>query len=80
MITANDVEVRRKAVPFEPFRIVMSSGSSYDIYHPDMLWSTRRTIYVGMYTPGRSGLPEQAALLSVLHISEIQSLPATVTP
>ena len=55
MITASDIDERRKATPFEPFRVVMSSGLIYDIYHPDMVFITRRTIYIGIYEPGRAG-------------------------
>ncbi len=77
MITASDIDARRKAVPFEPFRIVMSSGLIYDVYHPDMVFITKRTIYVGIYEPGRAGFPERTAILSVLHISELQTLSVT---
>ena len=61
MITASDIDARRKAVPFEPFRIVMSSGLIYDVYHPDMLLITKRTIYIGIYEPGRAGFPGQGS-------------------
>lgn len=29
--------------PFEPFRVVMSSGEKYDIKHPKAAWLTRHT-------------------------------------
>jgi hypothetical protein len=75
MITMNDIDARRRAVPFENFWIVLSSGSYYDIYHLDMIWLTRRTAYVGIYLPNRPEIPERAALLSILHVTKLQELP-----
>ena len=76
MITASDIIARRKAVPFVPFRIVMSSGLIYDVYQPVML-ITRQTIFVGICEPGRAELPEEVASLPLTQISELQSLPVT---
>jgi hypothetical protein len=34
--------------PFKPFRLVMSSGESYEVRHPEMAWLTRTSILVGI--------------------------------
>lgn len=34
--------------PFEPFRVVMSSGRKYDIPHPEMAFLTRTALWIGM--------------------------------
>lgn len=33
---------------FEPFRLVLSDGATYDIRHPDLLWIGQRAAYVGL--------------------------------
>jgi hypothetical protein len=37
--------------PFKPFRLVMSSGQSYEIRHPEMAMLTRTDMLVGPTSP-----------------------------
>ena len=64
--------------PFEPFRVVMSSGDRHEIRHPEMGWLTRSTLYVGV--GGDADAPDRAVMCSLLHITNIepadQPLPA----
>ncbi len=59
--------------PFEPFRVIMSSGDRYEVRHPEMAWLTRTTLYVGT---GRieSGVPDEARMCSLLHVATIEPL------
>jgi hypothetical protein len=34
--------------PFQPFRLVMSSGQKYDVRHPEMAFLTKSDILVGI--------------------------------
>lgn len=61
--------------PFQPFRVVMSSGQSYDVRHPEMAILLSGGLVVA-YGGGNGHLPEGAATLSLLHISSIEELPA----
>lgn len=74
MITAEDVRERLREAPFHPFRIVTSSGSTYDVTHPDSVYVTRRVLYVGIYHPRRTDVPDRAASVSILHITELHPL------
>ncbi len=56
MITAQDVRELLAQRPFEPFRIVTSSGQHYDIPHSDFLIVTKRTLRIG--TPKTEGEKE----------------------
>ena len=57
--------------PFEPFRVVMSSGEQYEVRHPEMTWLTRSTLYIGT---GRmdGGVPDEARMCSLLHVANIE--------
>ena len=35
-----------RAAPFRPFRLVMNSGQTYEIFHPEMVRVARTTVYV----------------------------------
>lgn len=74
MITAEDVRTKLRETPFPPFRIVTSSGSTYDVTHPDSVFVTRRVLYVGIYKPRNPNVPDQAASVSILHVTELAPL------
>ena len=43
-----DIRNLTRAQPFQPFRIHITSGDSYDIMHPDMLVSTPGSVCVAV--------------------------------
>lgn len=72
MITVADIRARLTTQPFEPFRIVTSSGESYDILHHDWVLLAKRTLAVG--TPKTEGErdPDGLHLISILHITALE--------
>jgi hypothetical protein len=59
--------------PFRPFRLVMSSGQTYEVRHPEMAWLTRSDLLVGVgETDDR--IPAEFRICSLLHISSIEPL------
>jgi len=61
--------------PFRPFRLVMSSGQTYDVRHPEMAWLTRSDILVGI-DDDNEGVPAEFKICSLLHVSAIEPLSA----
>ena len=59
--------------PFEPFRIVTSSGQAYEVRHPENAILIRGGIVIA-HGGGNGDLPESAATLSLMHISSIEAL------
>jgi len=60
--------------PFIPFRLHVSDGASYDIRHPEMVLLTRRAAYIGV--PAEDLIPEKAVIVSLIHVSRLEELPA----
>jgi hypothetical protein len=60
--------------PFEPFRLVMSSGQVYDVRHPEMAFLTRTDILVGIGDTDE-GVPAAFKICSLLHVTAIEPLP-----
>lgn len=59
--------------PFEPFRVVLSSGESYEVRHPEVALLVKGGLYVGL--PAANGeIPDRAAFCSMLHISAVEPL------
>src|SRR5438132_965782 len=63
--------------PFQPFRLVMSSGKTYDVRHPEMAMLTRTDILVGIDV-AEDGVPAEFDICSLFHVTSIEPLnPAT---
>ncbi len=59
--------------PFKPFRIVMSSGQSYDVRHPEMALLTRTDLLVGTNVAD-DGVPAEFKICSLLHVTAVEPL------
>ncbi len=57
--------------PFKPFRLVMSSGQTYEVRHPEMALLTRSDILVGI-DETEEGVPAEFKICSLLHVSAIE--------
>ena len=58
---------------FKPFRLVMSSGSTYDVPHPEMAFLTKTDILVGIGDMD-DGVPAAFKICSLLHVTAIEPL------
>ena len=59
--------------PFKPFRLVMSSGQTYDVRHPEMAMLTRTSMLVGINVAD-DGVPAEFKICSLLHVTAIEPL------
>lgn len=57
--------------PFKPFRLVMSSGKSYEVRHPKMALLTRTDILVGIDV-AEDGVPAEFKICSLLHVTTVE--------
>ena len=62
--------------PVRPFRLVMSSGQSYEVRHPEMAMLTRTDLLVGVGETAE-GVPAEFRICSLLHVATVR--PATGT-
>jgi hypothetical protein len=58
---------------FKPFRLVMSSGETYEVRHPEMAWLTRTSILVGIDQTDE-GVPAEFKICSLLHVATVEPL------
>jgi hypothetical protein len=57
--------------PFRPFRIVMSSGLSYEFRHPEMALLTRTAMLIGTGEE-EEGVPAEFRICSLLHVTTVE--------
>jgi len=61
--------------PFKPFRLVMSSGQTYEVRHPETAMLTRTSILVGI-DEADDGIPAEFKICSLLHVTAVEPLGA----
>ena len=72
-----DIRDLTRATPFQPFRVFLTTGETFDIHHPDMIMATLGTAHIAVPSPG--GPPdaaERVKIVSLVHIQKIEFLPA----
>ncbi|MEI6240903.1 MAG: hypothetical protein WCR51_10970 [Planctomycetia bacterium] len=62
-----------KQQPFKPFRVVMSSGASYEVRHPEMAWVTKNDLLVGVDVAG-DGMPAEFCICPLFHVATVEPL------
>jgi hypothetical protein len=69
-----DVQSRLSEQPFRPLRIVASSGQSYDVRHPDMVWVGERFLVIGIPSQKNPTWVDQVARVALAHVTDLQDL------
>jgi hypothetical protein len=59
--------------PFQPVRLILSSGQAYEIRHPEMALLTRTDILIGTDLAD-DGVPAQFKICSLLHVTAIEPI------
>ncbi len=62
--------------PFKPFRLVMSSGQTYEVRHPEMAFVTKTDILVGIDIED-DGVPAEFKICSMLHVTAVEPIEPT---
>ena len=68
-----------KHQPFEPFRLVMTDGGSYEIYHPDLLMIGQRTAVVGLVGDAGKEFFERSVKVDLLHVVRLEPIGTQAT-
>ena len=68
--------VRRR--PFQPFRIPLTDGRTYDIFHPEFAMVGRSTIAVGIPRPGEA-IYDRLVTISLVHVMQIELIEPAAT-
>ena len=64
-----------RAQPFEPFRVHMSDGSSYDVPHPEFIYVTRTAVMITV-AADESLVTEKAIRCDPIHITRLEPISA----
>ena len=76
-----DILQLTRAVPFRPFRVFVSNGQTFDVFHPDMIVATLGSAFIGVpATDGQPGAADTGVHVSLYHVQKIELLPTPTPP
>jgi hypothetical protein len=74
----DDVLTWIRAVPFQPFRIHLNSGRSYEIRHPEMLRVGRSSVNIYSFAGEPSDPYERMEMVSLVLMERIEAIETPV--
>jgi hypothetical protein len=74
MLTPTDIREHVKRSPFQPFRVCLSDGRTFEVRHPELCMLGRNAILIGIPDLEEDGLFSRYAQCALLHITGIEPL------
>ena len=65
--------------PFKPFRVIMSSGESYDVRHPEVAWLLKNDLLVGIDIED-DGFAAEFRICPLFHVATIEPILSESSP
>ena len=78
MFRPDDIQKRLRQSPFVPVRIIISSGQTFDVHHPDLVLVGTRDMIIGMASSKNPALYDQTTRVPIMHVTALEDLPAPV--
>jgi hypothetical protein len=72
MIRPEDVRKHLDKRPFEAFRICLTDGQAYDVFHPELCMIDRSTVYVGVPDPRRPGVAMDTHHVALVYVARFE--------
>lgn len=69
-----DILRQLKQVPFKPFRLFISDGSTFDVLDPSIAYVDLTQVVVGINFDDETGLPLKSAYLAPNHVTRLEPL------
>jgi hypothetical protein len=76
----DDIRSLLRHEPFQPFRLVMTDGTDYEIRHPEVVSLSRSTLHLVLSsdTPALRG--ERVVIAALLHVIRVEMMKAPTSP
>jgi len=74
-----DIRKRLHTRPFQPFRIFLSDGASYDVRHPELLLLGHRSMVLGFGRQPEDTLYVRSMDIDLLHVVRMEPIETPVS-
>ncbi len=76
-MTQEELKEYARRQQFEPFRVILTTGATYDIHHPDLILVGRRSAIIGLTNEPGGTAYDRTLKVDLLHVVGAQELPAS---
>jgi hypothetical protein len=73
-MNVQDLHKAARRQPFEPFRVILTTGATYDIRHPDLIMVGNRSAIIGITRKPEAIVYDRTITVDLLHIAGLQTL------
>jgi hypothetical protein len=79
-MTEEELRGAARRQPFEPFRVILTTGATYDIRHPDLIMVGRRSAVIGITNEPNGTAYDRTVKVDLFHVVGIGELPSASPP
>jgi hypothetical protein len=76
-MTQEELQEAARRQPFEPFRLILTTGATYDITHLNLIMVGRRSAVVGVTNDPHGSAYDRTIKVDLLHVVGIEDLSAS---
>jgi hypothetical protein len=81
IFTPDAVKARLREQPFVPMQIVTTSGQTYDVRHPDLVFVTEESLMVGLPSAKDPTMASgHVTRVALAHVTELRDLARAIPP
>jgi len=73
-MTHEELREAARRQPFQPFRLILTTGDAYDIRHPDLIMVGRRSAVIGVANTPTAAVYDRTVKVDLLHVVGIEDL------
>jgi hypothetical protein len=74
-MTQEELQEAVRRQPFEPFRLVLTTGATYDIAHPDLIMVGKRSAVIGLTSYPPDTAYDRTIKVDLFHVVSTEQLP-----
>jgi hypothetical protein len=63
--------------PFIPFRVILTTGATHDIRHPDLIMVGNRSATIGLTKDENGTAYDRTTIVDLLHVVGIEMMPVS---
>jgi hypothetical protein len=79
-MTFEELREAARKQPFEAFRLILTTGDTLDVRHPDLIMVGRRSAVVGVTDRPNGEVYDRTIKVDLLHVVGIEDLPLPRNP
>jgi hypothetical protein len=76
-MTSDELQQFARKRPLDPFRVILTTGATYDIRHPELFMVGHRSVVIGMTKDPEGTRYDTALTVDLRHVVAVQELPVS---